>query len=46
MRERMWLAILGVTAVEAVLFLIEPALGWTFVLAVLVGALQELLKSE
>jgi hypothetical protein len=44
MEDRIWLVIAAVAMTEALLFEFERALAWTFALALLVVAVQEILK--
>lgn len=46
MNDKMWLAIATVALVEALLFQYQPNLGWPFALALLVVAIQELLRKQ
>ncbi|MEV5867811.1 MULTISPECIES: hypothetical protein [Streptomyces] len=44
MNDRAWLALVGVTTAEGLVFQLDPEQGWPFVMAVLVAAIQEFVR--
>lgn len=46
MRTQNWAALVAVSITEGLVFQFQPELGWAFVLALFVAALQALLRRD